>query len=269
MQKYAVIEKNIGETPLEALERSRKSLSLPENAPIAYAGRLDPMASGKLLLLIGDECKKQKGYHALDKEYEFSVLFGVSSDTGDTLGLLTYDAPPVINEKELRSATRSLSGTTVTLPYPHFSSKTVKGKPLHVWTLEDRLNEIEIPTITSRIHKLKLTGIKKSRASDIRNRVFKNIDKITTVTEESKALGRDFRRNEVKEAWDRMCSTYGDEEYTIATFTCIASSGTYMRSLAEVIGARMSTRGLAHHIHRKTIGRYLSFGGLGFWTRRY
>ena len=47
------------------------------------------MASGKLLILIGDECKNQKKYFGLDKEYEFEVLFGVESDTGDVLGLIS------------------------------------------------------------------------------------------------------------------------------------------------------------------------------------
>jgi tRNA U55 pseudouridine synthase TruB len=40
-----------------------------------------PMASGKLLVLLGEECKHQENYHSLDKEYEFSVLLGIGSDT--------------------------------------------------------------------------------------------------------------------------------------------------------------------------------------------
>ncbi|MCA9363758.1 hypothetical protein KC727_00880, partial [Candidatus Kaiserbacteria bacterium] len=87
MQRYATIEKRIGETPLEAAERLRVTLGLSADIPLAYAGRLDPMASGKLLVLIGDECKKQEQYHTLDKEYTFEVLFGVRSDTADVLGI--------------------------------------------------------------------------------------------------------------------------------------------------------------------------------------
>jgi tRNA U55 pseudouridine synthase TruB len=85
MQKYTVIEKNLGETPLEAVERWRTDTSTPSTIPLAYAGRLDPMATGKLLVLMGEECKRQETYHNLDKEYEFEVLFGFNTDTFDVV----------------------------------------------------------------------------------------------------------------------------------------------------------------------------------------
>ena len=62
MKKWVVKEKQIGETPLEVAENYRKEAELAADVSIAYAGRLDPMASGKVLLLLGDECKKQKDY---------------------------------------------------------------------------------------------------------------------------------------------------------------------------------------------------------------
>ncbi|MBP6881408.1 MAG: hypothetical protein KBC35_02175 [Candidatus Pacebacteria bacterium] len=46
------------------------------------------------------------------------------------------------------------------------------------------------------------------------------------------------------------------DSYTIAHFRCVASSGTYMRSLAHLIGQKLSTCGLAWHIHRTKIGTY-------------
>ena len=44
-------------------------------------------------------------------------------------------------------------------------------------------------------------------------------------------------------------------EYTIAHFTCSASSGTYMRTLAKLIGERLAEPlpSLAWSIHRTTI----------------
>lgn len=36
-----------------------------------YAGRLDPMARGVLLLLVGDENKKKTDYEFFPKVYEF------------------------------------------------------------------------------------------------------------------------------------------------------------------------------------------------------
>ena len=92
MEKRVIIYKKVGETPLEALENFRTK-RLDEghveyrNIPMTYAGRLDPMAEGDLLILIGEECKKKDAYLGLDKEYEVEVLFGIETDTHDVLGI--------------------------------------------------------------------------------------------------------------------------------------------------------------------------------------
>ncbi len=271
MKKYVVLEKTVGQTPLECAELWRQANTEFTGVPLAYAGRLDPMASGKLLILIGDECKVQEKYHNLDKEYEFSVLFGVSSDTADVLGRLHWaDTIPNITLSELQKISHQLVGE-IELPYPHFSSKTVKGKPLHVWTLEGRLNEIEIPTKKSTIYKLKLIKLETKTRTQIYSEVSTKIESIKPVTDPSKALGNDFRRVDVRVDWKRFgqSGTLGDP-FTIATFTCTASSGTYMRTLSEVIAKQVNATGLAYHIHRTTIGRYHPLPlGFSFWRKRF
>lgn len=263
-----MLEKEVGETPLAAIEAWRASEPFLAGVPLAYAGRLDPMASGKLLVLIGDECKVQEKYHALDKRYEFEVLFGASSDTGDVLGRLTHTSPPSITETQLIQALPSLVGT-ITLPYPHFSSKTVQGKPLHVWTLEGRLSEIEIPTYTARIHSLKLLSTRKLTGDEIADASLIKIETIPPVTEASKALGRDFRRVDVRADWQAFKAAHGSEEYTIATFSCVSGSGAYMRSLSEFIAKKVGTRGLAYSIHRSRIGKVFPVFGRLIWTKIY
>lgn len=271
MQKYVTLEKAVGQTPLECVEAWRATQS-PEyrDTPLAYAGRLDPMASGKLLILLGDECKVQEQYHNLDKEYEFSVLFGVGSDTGDVLGRLQFAPVSDISESRIKQIAKSLVGH-VNLPYPHFSSKTVKGKPLHVWTLEGRLNEITIPTKESDIYKLKLTKLEKKTRAEIYTDVSTKIETIKPVTDESKALGNDFRRVDVRADWLNFKNTGADTDtFYIATFSCIASSGTYMRTLAEIIGRNLGTNSLAYHIHRTVIGNYKSIPLInGFWSKQF
>ena len=49
MRRYVIVEKAVGETPLEATERYRVRANIDTGTPLAYAGRLDPMASGQLL----------------------------------------------------------------------------------------------------------------------------------------------------------------------------------------------------------------------------
>ena len=269
MKKYAVLEKAVGETPLSCMEAWRATQSQYATTPLAYAGRLDPMASGKLLVLIGDECKRQEQYHSLDKGYDFSILFGVSSDTADVLGKLTWDSAPEVAAPALEAALASFTGT-ITLSYPHFSAKTVKGKPLHMWTLEGRLDEIEIPTKQSTLYQLKLRRLYTKTRAEIATEARQKIDTIPPVTEERKALGNDFRRTDVRADWEHFAAAGNtDDQFYIADLHCIASSGTYMRSLAEAIASHLGAHGLAYAIHRTDIGKYQKMLGFGVWKQRY
>ena len=276
MQKYVVLEKKIGETPLSCAEAWRTTRPDMEGIPLSYAGRLDPMASGKLLVLIGDECKQQANYHGLDKEYEFSVLFGISSDTQDVLGRLQTKASPDTSfaeggvgvvgeandvqekafEENLLRVTDSLVGP-FTFPYPLFSAKTVKGKPLHMWTLEGRLDEIDIPTRTSEIYELELTKIETKPRQEVAATALQKINSIPEVTDPRKALGADFRRTDVRADWQDIATNFSlPAEYLITHFRCTASSGAYMRTLATIIAEKLGTISLAYSIHRTKIGHY-------------
>lgn len=280
MEQYITREKAVGETPLQCLETFRASRPDLTDVPIAYAGRLDPMASGTLLFLIGAECKRQTEYHDLDKEYEFSVLFGIGSDTYDVLGRLACDTavdgnelwtalktlPHNNHDRLLTDITTELIGT-VTLPYPHFSSKTVKGKPLHTWALENRIDEIDIPTKTSTIYELEPQRIEWITRTTLCEQAFVKIDTIPPVTDVRKALGNDFRRADVRADWQKISENDSlPDAFPVVHFRCTASSGTYMRTLAHLIAHRLGTAGLAWHIHRTGIGRYQPGTG---WTQRF
>ncbi|MEY2671815.1 MAG: tRNA pseudouridine synthase tRNA pseudouridine55 synthase, partial [Candidatus Parcubacteria bacterium] len=58
------------------MEKARFDHPEWKNLPMTYAGRLDPVAEGLLLVLVGDDCKEKDKYLDLNKEYELSILFG-------------------------------------------------------------------------------------------------------------------------------------------------------------------------------------------------
>ncbi len=267
-KKYIVLTKKVGETPLSLLDKFRDKNTWIGDKKLAYAGRLDPMASGKVLVLIGDECKKQDSYLGLDKEYEFEVLFGFSSDSGDVLGLAEYDTK--INTTKLTQlntlSIKKFIGK-ISMPFPKFSSKTVDGKPLFLWTLEGRLGEIEMPIKNSTIYKLKEIGARKISSEDLHKSILEKINSIPKITDPSKALGEDFRRNDIRAKWNELFKQALEKEFQIIKFSCTASSGTYMRSLAEEIGKSVGVKSLAYSIHRTKIGRYKQiFKNFGFWV---
>lgn len=256
LARYVVLDKAVGETPLSCVEAWREKHPAYAGVSLAYAGRLDPMASGKLLVLIGDECKHQEQYHGLDKAYTFEALFGISSDSGDVLGLVTEAGEREVAQPALKTTLAALVGE-ISLPYPIFSARTVHGKPLHTWAVEGRLHEIEVPTKHSHIYELAERDLRRITRTELVALVSTKIESIPPVTDPRKALGNDFRRPEVRAAWQRIRETGQENDtFTVATITCIAASGTYMRSLAEEIGRRLGTKALALSIHRDTIGRY-------------
>jgi tRNA pseudouridine(55) synthase len=256
VKKYVVLNKQVGETPLACVEAWRNNHPTYSEVPLAYAGRLDPMASGKLLVLIGEECKNQESYHGLDKAYNFSVLFGITSDTQDVLGRLTTCSDTVINQSSLNEIATKFVGT-ISLPYPIFSSKTVNGKPLHTWTLEGRLDEITIPTKRSIIYDLSVNRKVLVSREELVATALDKINSIPPVTDKRKAIGNDFRRAEVRQDWNEILKNDSlPDVYTVAHFTCIATSGTYMRTLASEIAKKINSCGLAWSIHRTTIGNY-------------
>jgi tRNA pseudouridine(55) synthase len=277
LPRYIILEKKVGETPLSCVETYRAEHPELIGIPLAYAGRLDPMASGQLLILVGEECKQQSAYHDLDKEYQFSVLFGISSDTQDVLGRLqNHPLPTILSStsndyqaltREIEKICTSLLGQ-IELPYPAFSSKTVQGKPLHTWALEGRLSEIEIPTKKSLVYDLTLTNITTVEKTELVEKALSKINLIPPVTEPSKALGQDFRRHDVRSDWRSMADNSAlPTAYIIGHFSCIASSGTYMRTLASIIGQKLKTGALAWHIHRNKIGRFDSTHSI--WTETF
>jgi tRNA pseudouridine55 synthase len=256
LARYIVLTKAVGETPLSCVEAWREKHPAYAGVSLAYAGRLDPMASGKLLILIGEECKEQEKYHNLDKEYTFRVLFGVSSDSLDVLGLVRESGSRTATTPDLEHTLATLTGD-ISLPYPIFSSRTVHGKPLHTWALEGRLGEIEIPTKHSTVYSLTLDKLSELNRADVVREARLQFESIPPVTDARKAIGNDFRRTDVRDTWNTIeMSGQPTDEFTIATITCVASSGTYMRSLAEEIAKRLGTTGLAFSIHRSIIGQY-------------
>jgi len=263
------INKRVGETPLQAIEKSREERGIPANVKMAYAGRLDPMAEGKLLVLVGDSCKKIKKYWNLDKEYRVSVVLGLASDSHDVLGKLSYtnESPEVFEEDKLRNVAQQFIGV-YSWPYPTISSKPVNGKPLFQWFLEGRLEEIDIPNSTGEIFEIEFKRMRSITPEELKTRTLEKIHSLSIVTEKSKRLGRDFRRHEVIDSWNTWYQTSATKLQVI-DIVCTASAGTYMRTLADEIGKKLGTGGLALEIHRTEIGRYRKFFKWSFWWRRY
>lgn len=97
---------------------------------IGHAGTLDPLASGLLVMLVGPATRLSDYLSAAQKSYEFTVVFGTSTDTDDAAGEVVDEmpVPPCVQEREAACAyLESLVGTHDQVP-PQYSAIKVDGK---------------------------------------------------------------------------------------------------------------------------------------------
>lgn len=242
LQPVVTLYKKEGETPLQCLDRFR--LESPEygDAVLSYVGRLDPMAEGVLVVVVGEENKNREKYLGLDKVYEVDVLFGVETDTGDVLGKVQCPTLHTDTMSDIVSTIKSFVGP-FTQKYPDYSSKPVKGKPLFWWAREGRLDEIEIPEKTSEIYDITLLKQYSLSGKEILKQVEERIEKVSG----------DFRQQEIVDAWKKSFSSRFEENFLLITIKVSCSSGTYMRTLSEEIAKKLGTTAIAWRIKRTEI----------------
>ncbi|MBP6858493.1 MAG: hypothetical protein KBC33_01525 [Candidatus Pacebacteria bacterium] len=260
MEKSVNISKQIGETPLEALERFRAEQM--ENAvdpetkknwqevPMTYAGRLDPLAEGELLILVGDECRNKSKYLGLDKEYEVEVVFGVETDTYDALGIASkpIDLLKDSTHSEVNSALNDLNvqkyAGTFTQEYPPYSSRTVDGVALHELARADKLPE-EMPAKEVIIFEIEELRREEVTGLELEARILDKVD----------LVNGDFRQEAIRRTWNAVLDDgiSGGEPFDIVTIRVKCSSGTYMRSLAHRMGKDLGVGAIALGIRRTKI----------------
>lgn len=223
--------KNIGETPLECLERTRTEYGKGSDVPMTYAGRLDPMAEGLLIILVGEDCKKKDYYLGMDKEYEVEILFGVSTDSYDVLGHITS-----VEKKSFDAIDFSKYVGKFTQEYPRYSSKVLSMKEIPE----------EMPTKEVEIYSIEQIGSSIVTAKRISDTVINNIKKVTG----------EFRQEKTIELWEKFGNDNASNRFAVIKIKVNCSSGTYMRSLAHRIGIDMGIPSLAYSIKRTRVNGY-------------
>lgn len=244
MTEPLVLWKNEGETPLACIDRARREGKIAQGVKATYAGRLDPMASGVLLVLVGDAVHEKEDFLKLDKEYMVEVLLGVSTDTGDILGKIqNTHAGAVVDVENVQNAIQKCIGTFVE-EYPEYSSKPIDGKPS--FSLARLGTLFKRPTHTVVVHSIVCENNRIEKMGDVVDQSVKRIGKVTG----------DFRQDAIVHSWIKNTEDRLDKDVTILTIRVTCGSGAYMRVLAEKIGRLLDVPTLAYSIVRTRVGNY-------------
>lgn len=118
------IDKPFGWTSFDVVKKLRGILSLRK---IGHAGTLDPLATGLLLLCVGEETKDIPYYQALPKTYQAMITLGYTTPSYDAETLPEPQADAMhLSLAEIRAVIKGFEGTHHQLP-PIFSSIKING----------------------------------------------------------------------------------------------------------------------------------------------
>lgn len=245
MKKAVCVWKPIGFTPLQVIFKFKEKYPEYKEETVSYAGRLDPMAEGILVLLVGEENKNRDKYLGLDKQYETEIIFGVSTDTFDSLGLISEKNQKDINKKDILNVLDKYRGKQKQ-EYPPFSSKTVEGKPLYWWAREKKLGEIKIPQREIEFYEFELLDFEKININDLVSKIIGNV----------KLIDGDFRQKEIIKNWKKFQKENKVQRLIQAKIKISCSSGTYIRRFADDLGKELGTCAFAFSIQRIRVGKH-------------
>lgn len=220
-------------------------LSRQLQTPATHTGTLDPMAEGVLLCLSGDERFGKATYSQYDKEYVFTILVGLSTDTDDLLGLVTAHQIPSQPLNLTDGFLSQFTGEQQQQLHP-FSAKRIAGESF--FDKAKRGEELPKTSQTITIHSLKVL----SHTTITHTKLFATIESRVDLVE------GDFRQPQVLASWRQALENEANQAATYQLFTLITtcSKRTYIRSLVRDFARALNQPLTTFHILRTKNGPY-------------
>ena len=227
-----------------------KKVSKKLGVKTSHTGTLDPMAEGVIIVLSGQERLKKKEYAKWPKVYEFDISFGISTDTFDSLGLIEELSFENISSLEITQQLNSLlpefQGKYIQ-KVPPYSAIKVKGKPLHWYARNKKLNSIKLPEKEGTIFDIQLDD----------TREISTLDLINTQLEKISKVSGDLRQEKITNQWQEFLSNKKLPEKTlVAKIKVKISKGLYIRRLSQDICKQLGVPGFVSKLVRLQNGTY-------------
>ncbi len=221
---------------------------------VGHLGTLDPMATGVLVVALGEATKMIPYIAETPKEYVFQIQFGQSRDTDDAEGrvILENDNRPTLTQ--ILEVLPKFIGNIEQIP-PAYSAIHIDGK--RAYDLARKGVEVDMPKRTVRIDELEVFGVGVNDLGEHR------------VTEKSLPIFRDVLDFDVKSGVDKsdekiLCR---DKDLNISKDSTVLHSqqdvlldsvmlrvvcggGTYVRSLARDVSAAVGCLGYVDVLRR-------------------
>jgi tRNA pseudouridine55 synthase len=128
MNGVLLIDKPLLFTSHDVVEKIRRKIDLRR---VGHAGTLDPLATGLLVILIGQATKRFDELAGGDKAYEGMMTLGIQTDTLDMEGKITAssEAPPITKEKIIQTCQSFVGSGKQQIP--QYASAKIHGSPFY------------------------------------------------------------------------------------------------------------------------------------------
>ncbi|CCH44929.1 tRNA pseudouridine synthase [Wickerhamomyces ciferrii] len=235
---------------------SKRQMRKYVKVKMGHGGTLDPLATGVLVVGIGNGTKKLQNYlQGTIKKYEAEALFGASTTSGDVEGeVLTKNQSSHITQKQIDEIPEKFIGHLKQTP-PIFAALKMDGKPLYEYARqglplpraieprEVQIYDLEVMNDTlSTNHSydfIKSTELNEGENLEdvLSKNPTLNDNKLYFSKEYTEKLGKDNESFEI----DPPLPNDGSDKVEgfkapLLHFTASVSSGTYIRSLISDIG---------------------------------
>ncbi|MFK7761549.1 MAG: tRNA pseudouridine(55) synthase TruB [Candidatus Midichloriaceae bacterium] len=123
MNGWLLVDKPVGITSFQAIHKFKKLLDVKTG----HCGTLDPFASGFLLVALGKATKLVEYAMNFEKNYTFTVKWGISTDSDDLTGKVVENCQIIPTKQQIADKLECFIGEIDQVP-PIFSAVKVKGR---------------------------------------------------------------------------------------------------------------------------------------------
>ena len=203
---------------VRSLMRTKADKEDKFNEKVGHAGTLDPLAEGVLVVLTGEDTKKQNEFMKMEKTYLAEIGFGVRTPTYDLEMLPEFsDKQMSLDDIEeiLKIFLPEFIGE-IDQKVPPYSAVKIEGKRLYEKAREGSIDINSIP-----VKRIRICGIK----------VLRNYEK-------------------------EIETNNGKQKLPVFEMEIVCSSGTYIRSLANDLGEKVGTGAVLMNLVRTKVGDF-------------
>jgi tRNA pseudouridine55 synthase len=145
---FLVLNKPAGITSRAAVDRAARWF--PRRTRLGHTGTLDPLATGVLVLAVGQANRLSEYVQQMEKVYRAGIRLGASSDTDDADGHITpTEAAAPSSREAVEHCLQALTGQVLQTP-PAFSAAKVAGR--RAYRLARGGDKVELAARTVRIY---------------------------------------------------------------------------------------------------------------------